>query len=107
MKNETTCHQPNASQKSHNLTKAKFYENNGEYYLAWTEAIKSINQHPFHPEAYIQMASAAFSAKDPKAALSAAERALDLTPKWPTAIKLVKTLRQYILNNSPDSFVTS
>ena len=45
------------------------------------------------------MASAAFSAKDPKSALVAAERALELTPKWPMAIKMVQTLKQHINKN--------
>ena len=91
----TTEKQPNTLIKTNNLTTAKFLEKTGEYRLAWVEAIKSINQHPFHPEAYIQMASAAFSAKDPKSALIVAERALELTPKWPMAIKMVQTLKKY------------
>ena len=100
MKHQTADDQPNTPTKSHNLTAAKFLEENGQFQLAWVEAIKSINHHPFHPEAYIQMASAAFSAKDPKSALLAAERALDLTPKWPMAIKLVQTLKRYIDENT-------
>ena len=99
MKYDITDNQPNTSTKSHNLTAAKFLEETGDYKLAWVEAIKSINQNPFHPEAYIQMASAAFSAKDPKSALVAAERALELTPKWPMAIKMVQTLKQHINKN--------
>ena len=99
MKHEPTDNQKNISTKSHNLTAAKFLEENGQFQLAWVEAIKSINHHPFHPEAYIQMASAAFSAKDPKSALVAAERALELTPKWPMAIKMVQTLKKYINKN--------
>jgi glycosyltransferase involved in cell wall biosynthesis len=99
MKHEPTDNQTNTSTKSHNLTAAKFLEENGQFKLAWVEAIKSINHHPFHPEAYIQMASAAFSAKDPKSALVAAERALELTPKWPMAIKMVQTLKKYINKN--------
>ena len=106
MKYEITDNQPNTSTKSHNLTAAKFLEETGEYQLAWVEAIKSINQHPFHPEAYIQMASAAFSANDPKSALIVAERALELTPKWPMAIKMVQTLKKYI-NKKPNAGVTS
>lgn len=99
MKHEPTDNQTNTSTKSHNLAAAKFLEENGQFQLAWVEAIKSINHHPFHPEAYIQMASAAFSAKDPKSALVAAERALELTPKWPMAIKMVQTLKKYINKN--------
>ena len=99
MKHEPTDNQKNTLTKSHNLTAAKFLEENGQFQLAWVEAIKSINHHPFHPEAYIQMASAAFSAKDPKSALVAAERALELTPKWPMAIKMVQTLKKYINKN--------
>jgi glycosyltransferase involved in cell wall biosynthesis len=99
MKYEKIDNQPNLSTKPHNLKAAKFLEETGEYKLAWVEAIKSINQNPFHPEAYIQMASAAFSAKDPKSALVAAERALELTPKWQMAIKMVQTLKKYIAKN--------
>lgn len=100
MNNETTDNQTNTPTKSHNLAPAKFLEENGQFQLAWVEAIKSINHHPFHPEAYIQMASAAFSANDPKSALIVAERALELTPKWPMAIRMVQTLKKY-LNKNP------
>jgi glycosyltransferase involved in cell wall biosynthesis len=99
MQNKIADNNRNTSTNPHNLTASKIFEQNGQYQLAWMEAIKSIKQHPFHPEAYIQMASAAFSAKDPKSALIAAKRALDLTPNWPMAIKTVQTLEQYIKKN--------
>jgi glycosyltransferase involved in cell wall biosynthesis len=67
-------------------------ERAGHYVLAWQEALKAISLRPFHPEAYIQMASTAVAAGDPEAALRAAQRALALTPKWPTAQQVVKTL---------------
>ena len=69
-------------------------ERGGHYVLAWQEALKAIALRPFHPEAYIQMASTAVAAGDPEAALAAAQRALALTPKWPTAQQVVKTLER-------------
>jgi tetratricopeptide (TPR) repeat protein len=61
---------------------------------AWHEALKAIALRPFHPEAYIQMASAAVAAGDPEAGLSAARRALALTPKWTTAQQVVAALER-------------
>ena len=69
-------------------------ERAGKYVAAWQEALKAISLRPFHPEAYIQMASTAVAAGDTDAALSAAQRALTLTPKWPTAQQVVKTLER-------------
>ena len=69
-------------------------ERAGRYVVAWQEALKAITRRPFHPEAYIQMASAAVAAGDPKAALAAAQRALALTPKWPTAQEVVTALER-------------
>ena len=69
-------------------------ERAGKYVAAWQEALKAIALRPFHPEAYIQMASTAVAAGDPEAALAAAQRALALTPKWPTAQQVVKTLER-------------
>ena len=69
-------------------------ERAGKYVSAWQEALKAISLRPFHPEAYIQMASTAVAAGDPEAALEAAQRALTLTPKWPTAQQVVKTLER-------------
>ena len=96
MTNKIADKSSQTSSNPHNLIASKLFEQNGQYQLAWVEALKSIKQHPFHPEAYIQMASSAFSAKDPKSALIAAKRALDLTPKWPMAIKMVQKLEQYL-----------
>ncbi len=69
-------------------------ERAGRYVVAWQEALKAIAHRPFHPEAYIQMASAAVGAGDPEAALRAAQRALALTPKWPTAQEVVTALER-------------
>ena len=63
----------------------------GHYVVAWQQALKAIALRPFHPEACIQMASAAVAAGDPEAALRAAKRALALTPKWPSAQWVVQT----------------
>ena len=69
-------------------------ERAGRYVVAWQEALKAIALRPFHPEAYIQMASTAVAAGDPEAALRAAQRALALTPKWPTAQQVVTALER-------------
>ena len=69
-------------------------ERAGKYVAAWQEALKAISLRPFHPEAYIQMASTAVAAGDPKAALRAAQRALALTPKWPLAQQVVTALER-------------
>ena len=66
------------------------------YVVAWQEALKAIALRPFHPEAYIQMASTALAAGDPEAALGAAQRALALTPKWPTAQQVVQALERTV-----------
>ena len=76
------------------LARALEAERAGHYVAAWQEALKAIALRPFHPEAYIQMASTAVAAGDPEAALAAAQRALALTPKWPTAQQVVKTLER-------------
>ena len=69
-------------------------ERAGRHVDAWREALKAIARRPFHPEAYIQMASAAVAAGDPEAALNAARRALHLTPDWPTAQQVVQALER-------------
>ena len=69
-------------------------ERAGHYVAAWQEALKAIALRPFHPEAYIQMASTAVAAGDPEAALAAAQRALALTPQWPTAQQVVQALER-------------
>ena len=76
------------------LARAVEAERAGRYVEAWTEALKAISLRPFHPEAYIQMASTAVAAGDPEAALRAAQRALALTPKWPTAQQVVTALER-------------
>jgi tetratricopeptide (TPR) repeat protein len=76
------------------LARAVEAERGGRYVLAWQEALKAIALRPFHPEAYIQMASTAVAAGDPEAALTAAQRALSLTPKWPTAQQVVAALER-------------
>jgi tetratricopeptide (TPR) repeat protein len=76
------------------LVRAVEAERAGRYVEAWHEALKAIALRPFHPEAYIQMASTAVAAGDPEAALRAAQRALALTPKWPTAQQVVTALQR-------------
>ena len=76
------------------LARAVEAERTGRYLVAWQEALKAIALRPFHPEAYIQMASTAVAAGDPEAALAAAQRALALTPKWPTAQQVVQALER-------------
>ena len=76
------------------LARAVAAERAGHYVAAWQEALKAIALRPFHPEAYIQMASTAVAAGDPEAALAAAQRALALTPKWPTAQQVVQALER-------------
>jgi tetratricopeptide (TPR) repeat protein len=76
------------------LVRAVEAERAGRYIVAWQEALKAISLRPFHPEAYIQMASTAVAAGDPEAALRAAQRALSLTPKWPTAQQVVQSLER-------------
>jgi hypothetical protein len=55
-------------------------ERAGSYVVAWQKALKAIALRPFHPEAYIQMASDAVAADDSGAALRAAQRTLAITP---------------------------
>ena len=74
------------------LVRAVEAERAGFYVEAWNEALKAIALRPFHPEAYIQMASTAVAAGDPEAGLRAAQRALALTPKWTTAQQVVAAL---------------
>ena len=76
------------------LARAVEAERAGRYVAAWQEALKAIALRPFHPEAYIQMASTAVAAGDPEAALAVAQRALALTPKWPTAQQVVQALER-------------
>lgn len=76
------------------LATAVAAEKAGRHIEAWQEALKAILLRPFHPEAYIQMASAAVAAGDPEAALEAARRALRLTPKWATAQQVVQALER-------------
>jgi glycosyltransferase involved in cell wall biosynthesis len=76
------------------LARAVEAERAGRYVLAWQEALKAIALRPFHPEAYIQMASTAVAAGDPEAALRAAQRALALTPKWPITQQVVQALER-------------
>ena len=66
----------------------------GRYVVAWQEALKAISLRPFHPKAYIQMTSTAVAPGDPEAALPAAQRASDLTPKWPTVHQVVQALER-------------
>ena len=70
-------------------------ERAGRYVVAWQEALKAISLRPFHPEACIQMASAAVASGDPQAALPAAQRASDLTPKWQVVQALERTLNAH------------
>jgi len=49
------------------LARAVEAERAGRYVAAWQEALKAIALRPFHPEAYIQMASTAVAAGDPEA----------------------------------------
>lgn len=76
------------------LVRAVEAERAGRYVEAWHEALKAIALRPFHPEAYIQMASTAVAAGDPEAGLRAARRALALTPKWTTAQQVVAALER-------------
>jgi len=76
------------------LVRAVEAERAGRYVEAWHEALKAIALRPFHPEAYIQMASTAVAAGDPEAGLRAAQRALALTPKWTTAQQVVAALER-------------
>jgi len=78
------------------LVRAVEAERAGRYVEAWHEALKAIALRPFHPEAYIQMASTAVAAGDPKAGLRAAQRALTLTPKWTTAQQVVAALERML-----------
>ena len=78
------------------LARAVEAERAGSYVAAWQEALKAIALRPFHPEGYIQMASTALAAGDPEAALGAAQRALALTPKWPTAQQVVQALERTV-----------
>ena len=76
------------------LARAVEAERVGICVVAWQEALKAIALRPFYPEACIQMASTAVAAGDPGAALRAAQRALALTPKWPTAQQVVTALER-------------
>ena len=76
------------------LVRAVEAERAGRYVEAWHEALKAIALRPFHPEAYIQMASTAVAVGDPEAGLRAARRALALTPKWTTAQQVVAALER-------------
>ena len=76
------------------LVRAVEAERAGRYVEAWHEALKAIALRPFHPEAYIQMASTAVAAGDPEAGLRAAQRAMALTPKWTTAQQVVAALER-------------
>ena len=64
------------------------------FMVAWQEALKALAHRASPPESYIQMASTAVAAGDPGAALRTAQRALALTPKWPTAQQVVQALER-------------
>ena len=85
---------PTPIAKIGSLARAVGCDRVGRYVVAWQEALKAIAHRPFHPEAYIQMASTAVAAGDPEAALRAAQRALALTPKWSTAQQVVQALER-------------
>ena len=88
------CPQATPISEIGSLARAVEAERAGRYVAAWHEALKAISLRPFHPEAYIQMASAAVAAGDPESALTAAHRALALTPNWPIAQEVVKALER-------------
>jgi hypothetical protein len=88
------CPQATPISEIGSLARAVEAERAGRYVSAWHEALKAISLRPFHPEAYIQMASAAVAAGDPESALTAAQRALALTSNWPIAQEVVKTLER-------------
>ena len=52
------------------LARAVEAERAGRYVAAWQEALKAIALRPFHPEAYIQMASFGLAASDSEAAMT-------------------------------------
>ena len=76
-----------------NLAPAQAAEKEGRYTEAWSLCLKSIQERPFHPEAYIQMASIAISAGDLDTATQAAKQATLLTPQWKTASDLLARLQ--------------
>jgi hypothetical protein len=76
------------------LARAVECERAGRDVVAWQEALKAIYLRPFHPEAYIQMASTAMAAGHPKADLGAAQRASALTPGWSTAQQVDQALER-------------
>lgn len=90
----TVSPQPTPIDEFGSLVRSVEAERAGHHVAAWQEALKAISKRPFHPEAYIQMASTAVAAGDPQAALAAAQRALALTPNWPTAQQAVKALER-------------
>jgi glycosyltransferase involved in cell wall biosynthesis len=94
---QTSLSSPTPIAEIGSLARAVEAERAGRYVVAWQEALKAIALRPFHPEAYIQMASTAVAAGDPEAALRVAQRALALTPKWPTAQQVV-TASEHTLN---------
>ena len=94
MEAQTSLSSPTPIAEIGSLARAVEAERAGRYVVAWQEALKAIALRPFHPEAYIQMASTAVVAEDPEAALRAAQRALAITPKWPSTQQVVQALER-------------
>ncbi len=57
---------------------------------AWTSALASLRERPFHPPAWRLLAEIARDAGDPALARQCVDRLLDLTPSWKPARKLAK-----------------
>ena len=65
-----------------NLDHAQELLGQGLHIESWQEALKAIDQRPFHPEAYLHLAEVALNADDPLQAAKCLETLSSLTPNW-------------------------
>ena len=64
------------------LKGAQALERSGDLEGAWKACVQAVNERPFHPEAFVQMASIATAAGDVETARHALQRAISMAPAW-------------------------
>ena len=74
------------------LQRAQEAEARGRLDDAWAACLDAIAERPFHPEAYLQLASIAAAAGDLRTATHAVDRAHAMAPRWSEATALRTSL---------------
>lgn len=70
------------------LETAQRWERSGAFDEAWSACLDAIGERPFHPEAFVQLASIATAAGELRTAREALHRAQALAPGWDVAREL-------------------